>query len=460
MDKTVLIIILFIFVLYSLKYFKGKNGTENIAKFIFIYVFTYGAMEYLGMPDFLRKFLIDVLMILLVAIQTKKTHYRYPGINGFTLISVVFIISTTLSFSSIYPALTYYRTFLYPYLIFLAIYNMRINERIILTFNRLIFSLYSLQIIASIFKIIFIGVNEKFLIGTISTSGGTYSTMIPLAAIGFLSAYFLLHKQDIKYLILIIGFLFMGYAGAKRGIWLYLPVVLLIAIYFVRKIPNKPIISRKLALTGVFLLFLSAGALFFGVKYNKTLNPEQTIGGEFDMEYLQEYAIEYTFSSSYDNKYTQGRGANFINVFQKTFSAEWINTLFGYGPEAVKGIRVYGEGIWGQLGVNGPVTGITYHMVLLGLLGSFLILYYAIKISIFFFRATKYEHESYWRAFSFGGFLFMIIFLIDYLTYSSSFIMTLFPLSFSTAYIGGIILKRIELAKAEKMLLLNSLKAK
>ncbi len=436
-----LIAILIIYFSVNYKFLGGKSYTEILLKMLFLYVFVFGVLEYFIM-DFIRKILIDLLVILLCFIQFQKANFKFPGIKWFLVFTTFFVISTIFTSSGLYESFTYYRTFFYPYIVFLVVYNLRMPQKNWDVFNKFVFSLFILQIIASIFKFIFIGVSEKTLIGTISSTGGTFSTMIPLTAIAFIFSFFMIYKQDYKYILISLGFLLMGYTGAKRGIWLYLPIVLLISLYAYKKVTGFTIISKKLIGLSFFLILFSVLTVVFGSKYSTTLNPDKNIGGRFELDYLQEYTIDYTFASSSDSELTQGRGANFLNVLKKMKDGDLINFAFGFGPESGKGVRTYGEGIWEYLGVNGPVTGLTYHIVQLGILCNIFILMFLLKCTVSLFRLSKSESDLFWKAFIFGELMITIVFLIDFVTYSSSFISTIFPLSFTYAYIAALCYKR------------------
>lgn len=440
MDKILLILIIIFLLFSNHKSLVGSGVSEILLKILFLYVFIFGALEYVGLPEFIRKFLIDILVGLLLFLQTKRRKFEFPGFNWFLVLSGLLIVSAILSSSSPYQTFTYYRTFLYPYVVFLVVYNLKMPEKKWLSFNKLIFTIFILQIAASVLKLIFIGVNEKVLIGTVSISGGTFSTMLPLAAISFIFAFFLFYKQDLRYILLIMGFLFMAYMGAKRGIWIYTPAILLLSIYFYVRLTVS--FSKKIMRLSIFVLFFSVATIIFGSKYSATLNPDKRVGGRLDLEYFQEYTLDYTFSTSEDEQITHGRGANFLSVSEKLFNNPSLNSIFGYGPESAKGVATYGEGIWKTLGVNGPITGLTYHLVQLGLIFCFFLIFLAFKISALFFKVARSETDGYWKSFCFGSFMMVIVFLVDLVTYSSAFIATIFPLSFSLAYASAVVLKR------------------
>ena len=443
MAKIILVLLLFAFFTAIHKLLRSKSHSERLLKVLFVYVFIFGALEYLGLPDFLRKFLIDILIFFLLVLQVQKKNYKIPGLKFFLIFTIILIFSAIFNSSAIYPTFTYYRTFLYPYIIFLAIYNLKMDQLRWQSFTKFIFSLFILQIFASVFKLIFIGIDEKVLVGTVSTLGGTYSTIVPLAAIAFVISFLLYEKQSLrKYIILIFGFLIMGFVGAKRGIWFYVPLTFLIAAFSYSKIAGRKLLSKSRINVVILIIAFSGIVIYLGAKYSPTLNPNKTFGGNVDMDYLKNYAVEYTFAQSNYEKTSQGRGANTLTIFKDLSNSNLVNILFGYGPEAGKGVGTYGEGIWGELGINGPITGLSYHLVQLGILFIILITLLSYRLSQVFYKYTIIEHDLYWKIMNFGAFLVTIVFILDFFTYSSSFINSIFPLSFSFAYFSAIIFKR------------------
>ena len=142
MDKTLLILLIIILLFSNRKSLISSSISEILLKISLLYVFIFGALEYVGLPEFLRKFLIDVLIGLLLIAQTQKIKYKFSGITWFLFFSGLLIISATLSLSGLYPTFTYYRTFLYPYIVFLTVYNLKMTEGKWLLLNKLIFSLF------------------------------------------------------------------------------------------------------------------------------------------------------------------------------------------------------------------------------------------------------------------------------------------------------------------------------
>lgn len=448
-----LLSLIVVYFLVSYKLLISRSYSEFLLKVLFLYVFLFGILEYFGLSEFIRKFMIDILIILLLIVQINKAKYKFPGLRWFIALSTLIFSSSAFSLSALYPSFTYYRTFLYPFIVFVIVYNIKMCESDWLIFNKFIFSLFILQIAASVIKLIFIGVSEKLMIGTISTSGGVFSTMLPLSAVAFIFSFFMIYRQDLKYILLVTGFLFIGYMGAKRGIWIYTPIILISGIYFYIRITSsfeRKKISKKLMRLTIFIIIFSAITLIFGAKYTRSLNPENIKGGQFDINYLQEYAVEYTFATSENEQYTLGRGANFLSVMRQMLNAQPINSLFGYGPESGKGVRTYGEGIWEYLGVNGPITGLTYHLVQIGLIGTTILLLILLRIAIFFFRIARKERQKYWKSFIFGTFMIFIVLIADLFTYSNAFITTIFPMSFTLAYLSALVLKRSTFQKLSK----------
>ena len=184
------------------------------------------------------------------------------------------------------------------------------------------------------------------------------------------------------------------------------------------------------------------GILVIGARLTPSLNPEESREGSFDANYVSTYAMDYTFNASEVDDVTFGRGANFLRAMERVFAAGFEKVMFGFGPDVSKGVATYGEGIWGDFGISGPTTGITQHIVQMGFPAVLIILLAFYKAGRIFYRQSYIEYDPFWKAISFGGLIATFVFFIDYLTYSSSFLSTLFPLSFTYFYVLAIVMLR------------------
>lgn len=433
--------LIIIYFWYYRKYFQSSSIQIALIKILFTYVFLYGILEYIKVPVEFIKFPIDIIIFLIILGLLSHRPYIIPGLKWMVLFLAVFTLSFLLHNSEIYPSFTYLRTFLYPIIILISIINLKASERELFKLNRYIIILFILQVVASFYKLAFIGINEKKLIGTITIDGGAFSTMLSLFALSFVISFYFLDNNKRKYLILGAGFLFFSFMGAKRGIWIYFPVLVLISLYYYTNLKGSALkisVLRNYLFTiiGVIIVFL------FGLRYSPTLNPEGQMGGEIDLEYFQNYAYDYTFNTSEYSDYSLGRGANTIKAIKHFILEDPVDFLFGYGPAISKGVPTYGFGIWGDIGIYGPVTGFTYNLIQIGFVGTLFILFTFFAITRFFYKYSKFEKNNYWKAIGFGGLLASIVAIMDYISYSSTFIATLFPISLSYFYVLGLIFKR------------------
>lgn len=443
---AIYLLIITIFIIVVARFFR-QDSKFNLIVFLFTYIFVFGLLELSSLPNIAIKTFIDVLF-LFVLFNLFRVNVSISNTLGlFIIFTLSIIFSLFINQSDIYHSLTFLRIYLFSYIIFLFFYNTNLSDKKWFIFNKVVVFLFLLQIIASIYKFFFIGITEKELIGTIDTTGGAYSTTLPIFAISFIISFFLVEGRRIKYVILIFCFLFMGFVGAKRAIWFYTPILFILAWYLYTRVTISKINSSKNLTILILLLLVASGIFIFAGKYSRTLNPENRIGGEFNPEYIKDYTIEYTFSESQSGQVSIGRGANFIRIIKKISNAPPLNLLFGFGPDAVKGSSTYGEGIWGEFGINGPVTGFSANLVQIGLIGSFFVILVLSLGFKTFFKLAKTESSPYWKSIALGGSVSSLMIIIDYFTYSSSFFNTVFALSFTYFYLLGMMLNRQRIKK-------------
>tara|TARA_Y100001980_G_C14556640_1_gene348993 strand:- start:3326 stop:4324 length:999 start_codon:yes stop_codon:yes gene_type:complete len=314
--------------------------------------------------------------------------------------------------------------------------NVQFNHLELIKLNNLFFFIYIFQIFFSVLKLIFWGRTEA-VVGTMHYSGGSLNTVVPLVGISMLIAFYVLNKNKPLYIFLILGFLFMGWVGEKRGIYFYFIALTLFAYYFNSKI-NKNQNILKIIRQGVILSLFIMVVFYIGAKYTLTLNPESIIGGSFDFYHIYNYAYQYSTNIDYAG-YSSGRFSGLIAVFNSMLEKETINKLFGFGPSELIGARFldnkqYAYGVSRLMAINGWSTS----LISIGFIGALTTVIFYFYISVAVYNYIKIEQDPYWKSISFGIFLITIVFFLDFFTYTRSFYHSI-PLNITLLYGYGIL---------------------
>lgn len=281
---------------------------------------------------------------------------------------------------------------------------------------RFIKILVFIQIPAIIIKFILVGQSEGRGIGTLSENGGSISTIFPLIIITFLFCLYLFKEKKI-YILYLFAFLFFAIVGDKRAILFYVPFMILFSyLLFLRF--NKTKLTRgltgKLVAAGLFscLIFIMT------VKTNRSLNPENSNWGSFDVEYLTKYVTSYTGSEDKDVSEMR-RKDGLVYFVSYALSGNMEHVLFGDG--AGKLIQSRYNNRSGQMqdeyGIRyGGRMGIIWLLLQVGTMGT--ILYLSLIFSMIIFVIRNYRNSPIYLAFL----AISAVFFIDTFTYSYVFL--------------------------------------
>lgn len=422
----------------------GKKPVNAIYS-IFLLTFFRGLMIYpLGISPFIINLLFQLLIIFLfiqVLLIKKAANKRlhFPGIKIFILYTFIVILSAIINNSDFYTSYSFYKHTLNAYLFLISIYNLNSpgwqTDKII----KFIFSLSLLQIIASILKFIYYGRLES-IIGTISYTSGSYSTIFPLIAISFLFLYYLISERKYKYLIYALGFLFMAWVGNKRGIYFYLIIIVLLDFFLYYKVVLRKKVLTPIVVRSLFVgIFLSFGIFYFGVRYSPTLNPEHKVGGSFDIKFIQEYLIAYNIGK---NDQYAGRGGSML-LLSEYFEKEKNITpkIIGLGPDHLLHKELRGEQSHFIFKMDNIIpTGVFYYIISIGVSGSIVIMWFYLFFGYKVLQISKQNLKNYWKSISLATLTTVIIAIMDFLTYSRAFVSAQL-LNVILFYFVGILLK-------------------
>ena len=446
----VLVTILFLFLSYS-KIRKARS-VSSLITLVILLVFFIGIIEQFNIKLFYVNILIEGLVLILlvrtvISVSGSRKEFKLPGIRIFFIFSLVVIISALVTASNIYQSYLYYRFFLTPYLFMLIMVNIRLPEygiRKIIDFFQFLFVF---QLVATVVKLLVLGTPEHP-VGTIIVAGGGVATFIPLIAAGFLlSRYYIIERKRL-YLILIFVFTLIAYASQKRGTFVFLPVVF---VFFIVMLGEVDIRSRAFHKKVIYLIttfIISIIILIVGAKKIPMMNPEGSKNGSFDLNFLIESSMEY---NTLQGDYAYGRFASFVQVNKILENSQFVTKLFGFGPETLKG-STRGDGRFERFGVGGTCPGISYQIVQIGYVGAglwlLLMLYYGFMI----FKILKKEQVRYWKSIGMGSLVLVFLFVVDYLTYSITFI-GVYAFSFTIAASFGLMMRRYYLMSSQNKLL-------
>lgn len=382
-------------------------------------IFLNGVFQILDFPSYLYKVSFPLICSLLFLIQLakKKEKLRLPFIKWFIGIITIALISVLINRIDMFSFIYFLVYIIFSYLYFIIIINESNNHRIKKIRNYVIF-LILLQIPVSIIKYLIIGQTESGAIGTMATEAGSLSTMFPLFIISFLTPLFLIRKK-ILYLILILFFIAFGIIGHKRVLVYFVPLLFIIAYFITYYIINRKLSKRHIR--NLFIIILISILSFYSIaRLDPTLNPDHTIGGRFDLDYLLSYSDEYAFSESNDLK-EMSRFEGLLYFSKYLIHKEPITFLFGEGAgKLIKSQYRETEGdMLANYGVRyGGRMGFIWLLLQVGFLGVFLYIGLLIKLNLFLFK--KYKLIGYLNNPILIGFIIATIFmLIDIFIYSS-----------------------------------------
>jgi hypothetical protein len=374
--------------------------------------------------SWLTEFIILLLLskaIIVKVLRKKRFHLNFMGV-------FLFIMLFTWIAYQFHPT-TYMHTFLFIrllirfYLLFLAIINLDLDEKFIRTTNKIFIFLFIIQIPTAVVKLFFYGIGESA-IGTYAAHGGIPSVVIPLMAISFLAGYHFYYKPSMWYVIGALGFIAFGVIGGKRGLFLYLPVVILFIILNMRERIKKALVYLAVA---VVIAILTG---YVSIRVMPTLNPQHRVGGEVDLEFVKNYLTFYTMAR-YEGA-SGGRVITTIQIYEILKDEGLAALLFGIGPgsyietrfEELKTTLVETQ----ALPIVYGVTGVSWLALQIGYIGALVYTLLFVGIMIYAGRYFRSEKDPYWKAFGMGigGFSFVMIIMI--LTYYPVFIDDLLPI--------------------------------
>ncbi len=413
------------------------NRKSNILYVLFFVIYMQGLFSIMGVSMPLVKATIEILIwvFFFLALFDRNTRSRHiPGIMIFIAFSIFYLIAILLSKSLNFDAYSYFRHYLNAFLMVSGAYMFNFSPVKLFRINRFVFFLFILQIVASIIKYIILGPYEEY-VGTMIITTGSLNTVFPLIAIVYMIyAWFHMGRKP-RYLLYVLGFLFMGWVGDKRGIYFYL-VIILFLIFWKRFRDRQR--GSFIPVTAIWwspvIVAALIGIFYLGVRLTPSLNPEKKVWGSYNAKFLSSYIYVYNVKEQRTGDYRGRFGGTYLILYE-FFTGNGImirqpvtatTLLTGFGADNYVGDvgeRIIKQQKAGILRVTGIIsTGFTQSLLATGILGVILMLwfyfYYIKKVS----QISKIpELNPYWKTIASGTFMMGTIFILDYFTYSSTF---------------------------------------
>jgi hypothetical protein len=389
-----------------------KFGFNKISFLVFL-IFWQGLFDYAGgiVWDSYKVCISIYQLLLVLMIFDKNVFYRNPSAFIFYLVFLIsFIITHIINPSPIITVLSQlffkYSSVIYIYIILIEIFK---NLKTINYLKNLLVAVSFFQIFLSFIKIIIYGLIEQN-VGSVEFGSGGMGVTLPLSILIFFSV--VESKSSFKFKNLIKSLpLIIGFASIKRT-----PVIIYPILYFFLEKSNLNLFKRVSFIKYSPLLIL---LFIVGVKSNRTLNPENIFWGSFDLDFLFNYILNYSFGVDKIGDIgidmtTRGRGGSFFLLFnlEKLGLFNFNDILFGNGIKdqalALNGRFLGGEN-YGIDHIGLMSAGITfvYSIGLAGVL-SFILVSYAV-INNFKCRLKKITIILFmFDLFIYGGQLFLI----------------------------------------------------
>jgi hypothetical protein len=390
----------------------------------------------------LNEFMILLLLakaIILKTLRKEKIHLRF--LNIFLFFLLIMWIAYQFHPTTIFHSFLFFRLLIRFYLLFLAIINLDFDEKFMRTIINILIFLFIIQIPTAVVRVFFFGIGEES-IGTYAVHGGGPSVVIPMMAIGFLFAYYFYYKPSFWYILLAAGFVAFGIIGGKRGLFLYIPVLLIFLGMFM--------IERVKKALGFLIIAAAITVLtgYISIRLMPTLNPQQKVGGEVDLTFVKNYLMRYTMAR-YEG-YSGGRVITTIQIYEVLRNEGKPAIFFGLGPgsyietrfEELKTTLVETKALPIEYGVPGS----SWLALQVGYVGAFVYHLIFIFILVYAARIFRSEKEPYWKSFALGVVGYSFVMLIIGLTYWPVFIDDLLPMVY---FILAAFLVRMKMMKEQ-----------
>lgn len=411
-------------------YFKTITKNSFLWGILFIIAFTSGSMEFFGIHSSISKFSRELIIILLAILTftSKGRKIRLPGFKYVLLFIIISFSSSLINGESLLLLFLFLRKYLIIIIFFYTILNYPFKSNSYKYLDKLIIGLVLAQIVFSLIKYSLIGITEP-IIGTMSVLGGGFTTIFGLTGVCLSTAFYLLKKER-KYIVIAFLFIIFSLIGGKRAMFIYTPLIFLSVLYFYQKFER--IKGFYFVKNLFFILIISSISIFAVVKLNPTLNPENTVGGTFDLNYLSKYSDWYLNDYEQDGV-NQSRGKAPYKVIEVLSQDSNLNMLFGLGSghlienslnSELSQYDSHLDFLLAKYNLGyGVQTGVLMLLLQTGILG--VLSYLSIFISLYrksYFKVKskfKYIEDNTQKSILLGSVSLFIVFFVIFVSYTS-----------------------------------------
>jgi len=294
----------------------------------------------------------------------------------FFLLSISYWISFLINNQPIITSLSQYgKKILLPYFFIYIIFSKNKTLQLQSRYFNLFRDILLVQIFLSFLKLLLFGFGES-IVGSISFVGGGVAAIIPL--LGLLLFY---SKSNQKLTqndwMFIWALLVISLASNKRAPVFIMPLLIFGLHVYVKRTRN---VISFIKYAPIYMLLI-----YLGVRTNPSLNQQGSRWGGFDLNYVIQYARDYTFGNEkirYQNEdIGYGRGGALITIFSKNvYRVPTENIIFGHGiTEILKSYDEFDSSKYKLVGKS-ALSGAYAKIVSLGILGLLLHIIFGIYL--------------------------------------------------------------------------------
>ncbi len=406
-----------------------KTGTLRVIHGLYLAfasTFLYGLMEWLAPNSLWPKLVMETSIGGLIVIAVvNRTLTLAPGFVLVAAYTAWAILAGYYAGTPVISSLKHVRFVVYSYLLICCIWNRGLLPAEISRLNKFVLGLIGLQIATSIFKMVVMRGRWEQMVGTMFMAGGGASTAVSLFAMALFFAFYL-YSRNPRLLLLVLLSPIVAYASQKRGIYYYIPM-LMIAEYIIytrreKKNRSKATWTRFMVVCGLLSILTAYGV-------QTTLRLEDIEADSVSEHVALLVTFGWTYSTDEVRGYTTGRFSTTQRVMESFGDGDIGHILLGWGPETVMGT---GERVE-ELQIMYGITGWVRDIIGTGWPGA------TFGVLFFFFwwrRLRKFKNVEtipYWRALALGVEGCFIVFALMHFTYNAVFT-TCGPLTFAMFY--------------------------